>query len=356
MDQELSRSLLGSKLRVRAKSPFFSVLAGHLKPVQVGAEFFGGNAPTAAVDGKNLFISKDFWMALRPEERDFVLVHEVLHAALGHTWRSRGRNPQRWNVACDYAVNLVCSLAGYAPIKGALWDPKYVGMVVEEIYELIDWPEYGLFFLSGDIVCGGAEDKQLQAAWKTAMSRARAAEKLYGSQPLGALLEFLEERSTVDWRSALWRCADASSDFAGWDRRLVWSETYVEDILPVEGSAGLCALCVDTSGSCESVIGKFVGEIREVANVTGQEFPLYWADAEVIGPLPLSELDRPMGGGGTSFVPFFDEVEKCGYKRVVYLTDLCGTFPERTDADVLWVVPPGTSIQPPFGRVVKVLG
>jgi predicted metal-dependent peptidase len=87
----------------------------------------------------------------------------------------------------------------------------------------------------------------------------------------------------------------------------------------------------------------------------GVEFPLYFDDADLVGPLPLDELDRPIGGGGTSFIPFFQEVAERGYERVVYFTDLCGAFPDRTDADVLWVVPPGVTDTPPFGRVVKIL-
>ena len=54
-------------------------------------------------------------------------------------------------------------------------------------------------------------------------------------------------------------------------------------------------------------------------------------------------------------MPFFDEVARKNYRRVVYLTDLCGSFPKNTDADVLWVVPPGIYADPPFGRVVKVV-
>jgi predicted metal-dependent peptidase len=354
MDQELTRSLLGSKLRIRSSGPFFSVLVGHLRPVQ------SETVPTASTDSKHLFICKDFWMRLKPAERDFVLVHEVLHAALGHCHRGRGRQPIRWNIACDYVVNLVAKDAGYSVVQGCLLDEKYRGLTVEEVYALV--PECCAdFFLSGDVqpLAGDGDSeaaaKAEAAKWRSALARARAAEKAYGSSPVGELLKFHEEASRVDWRSALWRMFDGDADFGDWDRRLVWSETYVEDLVAVPDGAGMCALCVDTSGSTMDVLGQFVGEVREAAALCCRPFPLYYADAELIGPLEIDELDRPRGGGGTSFVPFFDEVARKNYRRVVYLTDLCGSFPEKTDADVLWVVPPGIYADPPFGRVVKVV-
>jgi predicted metal-dependent peptidase len=45
-----------------------------------------------------------------------------------------------------------------------------------------------------------------------------------------------------------------------------------------------------------------------------------------------------VGGGGTSFVPVFEEVHKLGFKpdALVYLTDGYGTFGDAPDYPVLW--------------------
>jgi len=365
MDVELDRSLLGTKLRVRAKSPFFSVLGGHLRPLQVPDD---DPIQTAATDSKYLYINKRFWMSLRPEERDFVFVHEVLHAALGHCWRADWRIPIKYNVAADYVVNLVCGKAGYAPLASALYDYRYDAMTVEEVYALLPDPFAGGCpgcgaGESGDVLgqdikpAAGADQRAEAARWRAAIARAREAERMFGqgNSPFGNLLKFHEEQSTIKWQSALWKVFDNELDFGGFDRRLIWSETYVEDLIPIDNSLGLSALCVDTSGSTGDVLGKFIGEIKEIASMMSKPFPLYYSDAALIGPLPLEELDRPIGGGGTSFVPFFEEVERQRYEKVVFFTDLMGTFPNRTDADVLWVVPPGITIAPPFGRVVKIV-
>ncbi len=82
-------------------------------------------------------------------------------------------------------------------------------------------------------------------------------------------------------------------------------------------------------------------------------------DVAWTGPekIPLDEIDQPMGGGGTSFVPAFEEAAEKQFKRIVYLTDLEGTFPKEApdDCRVLWVVPPGAKTDVPFGEVVRIL-
>ena len=91
----------GSMMRIRQKSAFFSVLASYLKPVQVPED---DDIQTAATDGLRLYLNPKFWLGLTDKERDFVLVHEVLHAALGHCWRVGGRQRFKWNVAADYVI------------------------------------------------------------------------------------------------------------------------------------------------------------------------------------------------------------------------------------------------------------
>jgi predicted metal-dependent peptidase len=95
------------------------------------------------------------------------------------------------------------------------------------------------------------------------------------------------------------------------------------------------------------------------------ECELYYADAEAYGPYPLktdSEIPRPVGGGGTSFVPFFEKVNANRHWHTngvcVYLTDGYGTFPDDPPTlPVLWVVTPGglELEEFPFGEAVRLL-
>ena len=66
-----------------------------------------------------------------------MVAHEVLHVANGHCWRQGPRDPDRWNDACDYAINPIVLSAGMVLPKGALVDARYTGKSAEEIYGLL---------------------------------------------------------------------------------------------------------------------------------------------------------------------------------------------------------------------------
>ena len=60
---------------------------------------------TMATDGVSLYYNPEFVETLNSATLCGVLAHEVLHPGLHHHVRRSGRNPRRWNEACDYAVN-----------------------------------------------------------------------------------------------------------------------------------------------------------------------------------------------------------------------------------------------------------
>ena len=360
MDPELKRELSASKMRLRSKSPYFSVLTSYLKPIQVAED---SSITTAATDGLRLFVAKQFWMKLRPTERDFVLVHEVLHAALNHCSRRGARDPIRWNVAADYVVNLIAKDAKFDLLQRSdgkfdiLLDEKYRKMSTEEVYAILP-KEISLANCLRDVLQGEAGDLAgAEKTWRVAKAQAKAAVKTFGSDPLGDVLSIELEKSTVDWRQILWRDLSVDDvDFANWDRRLVGDELFVEALEPVETPSKV-ALFVDTSGSTMGVLGKFCGEGLAIFRMCGGKgVDLWYSDCELHGPFGMEELARPRGGGGTSFVPAFEEAEKRRYRRVVYLTDLDGQYPAvAPKCEVTWVVPPGCREDVPFGKVVKIL-
>ncbi len=72
------------------------------------------------------------------EEWQFVLAHEMLHAALRHGERNGARDPFLFNVAADYVINgwLLEMGVGDMP-EGLLYDPLFSGMSAEEVYDRI---------------------------------------------------------------------------------------------------------------------------------------------------------------------------------------------------------------------------
>ena len=78
--------------------PFFAVLALHLPEREAAVD-------TASTDGSSLLYNPEYVAALPDGEARGLLLHLVLHAAFGHTWRRGGREAGRWDAACDIVVN-----------------------------------------------------------------------------------------------------------------------------------------------------------------------------------------------------------------------------------------------------------
>ena len=142
----------------------------------------------------------------------------------------------------------------------------------------------------------------------------------------------------------------------------------------LQGESVKVYVAVDTSGSIgDRLLKIFLSEVNGILNSYPHlECELYYADADVYGAYELnpdSEIPSPKGGGGTSFVPFFERIGDCEASRrhrwdgmttavCVYLTDGYGTFPDTVpQLPVLWVVTPGglDLSQFPFGETVRLL-
>jgi predicted metal-dependent peptidase len=69
------------------------------------------------------------------------LEHEVMHPALQHHTRRNGRDPSRWNMACDYAINPILVDAGLTLPEGVLLEDRFRGMSAERSYNQLEEEE-----------------------------------------------------------------------------------------------------------------------------------------------------------------------------------------------------------------------
>ncbi len=362
----------GSLMRLRAASPFFSVLS-------LFAEFRASEGvPTAATDGKTIVYNPSFIGGLPRDQIDGVVLHEVLHAALMHAIRRGTRDPQRWNIAADVVVNgIIAQQKGFTLIQGAIRSPKLEHLRVEEIYELLE-KESDLLKQQPQCLLEGHDHGdegsgtlrrllELEEHWKRALRQAEAVARStqQGNLPAGfeRLLGQLGQ-SEIDWRSRLWRfLVRTPTDFSSFDRRFLYRRLYLETL---ESENVRVFIAVDTSGSIEGKqLDAFLGEVRGILGAYPHlEGELYYADADIYGPCSIHdevERPKPKGGGGTSFVPFFEKVGKEDLNSdgvCIYLTDGYGTFPSTVPSlPVLWVVTPGGLGDEgfPFGEVARLL-
>jgi len=377
---DIEKRISASMLRLRMKSPFFATLAlfAHIRVTE--------RCPTAATDGKDIFVNPEFVRSLSSPQVDGLLLHEVLHAALLHVPRRGTREPALWNIAADVVVNgMIAQLAGFELPANAIRDEKLEHLSVEEIYELLlkdskaflTFPNDLLYEpLEGDLsvnssAIDGARRAALESHWRNAMQQALAVARTsnqQGSVPAGIERELASvTQAQLDWRSYLWRyLVRTPTDFTGFDRRFIGQRLYLEAL---EGESVKVYVAVDTSGSVGTEeLRLFKSEVAGILSAYPHiECELYYADAAAYGPYDLttdSAIPKPVGGGGTSFVPFFEKVEPRHGTSLhsngvcVYLTDGYGEFPPQPpNLPVLWVVTPGGLDLGafPFGEAVRLL-
>jgi len=379
--------------------PFFGTLLFRL----------GGKASrsvtTMATDGVSLFYNPEFVDTLNAAELAGVLAHEVMHPALQHHTRRGDRDQARWNMACDFAINPMLLDAGLTLPKDVLIDNRLRGMSAERIYNLIEADEKqegssgqserhvgnGSSAPKYDSVQNDEAGNEPQAPstpggvgqvldapepeaesdssvaeqvreWQIAVEQAETVAKVAGKLPGGAVRALeASQAAKVDWRELLRRAwSDTVPADYSWtrpNRRHVWSGLYLPGVTS-EG-VGEIAIAVDCSGSVSSrQLGLFESEVRSI--LAGQRPRLVhvlYFDAVVqrvetyqVGqPVSLS----PVGGGGTDFRPCFEWLGDRGIvpQTLVFLTDLCGTFPEEVPSyPVIWASTEAR--RAPFGQIV----
>ena len=364
-----------------------------------------GSIQTMATDGVSLFYNPEFVDTLNAAELAGVLAHEVMHPALQHHTRRADRDRERWNMACDYAINPLLLDAGLTLPKDVLIDNRFRGMSAERIYNLIeehqdqegsngerenqDGPSCnGEGGEQGDSPSADGEptapttpggfgqvldapepegdnsDTVAEQAreWKIAVEQAENVAKLAGKLPAGVTCSLEQsEAAGVDWRELLRRAWSETipSDYS-WmppNRRHIWAGLYLPGVRCE--SAGEIAIAVDCSGSINArQLGLFEAEIRSI--VEGQRpnlvhvlyFDTEVHKTEVYQPGQPNAL-TPVGGGGTSFAPCFRWLDERGIvpQTLIFLTDLCGAFPKEAPAyPVLWAST--ESRRAPFGQVI----
>jgi predicted metal-dependent peptidase len=366
-EPDFQRHISSTILKLRLRSPFFATLALFARVLESNFTL------TASTDGRDIFIHRAFWDKLTPAYRLGVFAHEVLHAALLHVPRRGAREPLLWNIAADIVVNGMLIEAGFELPPRLIRDQQLEHLSVEEIYhKLLDSAIKYELIDGGDLIWRTDLDpdqyKGLEGHWQVAIQQARMMAQMQGQGNLPASLERELANlnlSQLDWRSYLWRfLVRTPTDFQEYDRRFIGQRLYL-DALADESVRVYIA--VDTSGSVgQKEMGLFLGEVAGILNAYPHIIAtLYYADAACYGPYPLtghSELPRPVGGGGTSFCPFFETIQHEHDESTagicVYLTDGYGTFPSNPPTlPVLWVLAPGGSDTRavPFGEAVRLI-
>lgn len=371
--------------------------------------------PTAGITKTgHILFNVDFLAKLRAEHGKnynkkflFLIAHEIAHFAFEHAERQGSRDAGLFNVAADFAINLLLhyQFEGNSDyfIEGGCLDEKYKDMSAEEIYELIkDDKKYKRDGEGGGDGGGIGEDlrpdlseedvsegatcvrerrvplpdlrgkspeqaRQELADWVSkAANEAFAVAKQQGKMPADferAVSKWLKPQ--VDWLRALKqklrfgisRTEKRDITWSSPNRRFLGADyIFPSNIGPDKPKI---VYAIDTSGSMSQTdLEQAIGELEEIRKRFGARVYMIDCDANVHGSRwiePHEELPKLAGGGGTDFCPVFNHLIQNRIKPdyCVFFTDGYGSFPDdKPPFTTLWVMT--TDVVPPFGEIVRV--
>lgn len=158
----IETKLAAARTRLILDKPFLGSLVMHL-PLKAADPKW---CETTATDARHFYYNPAYIARLTLEQTQFVLAHEAMHCALSHFARRNHRQKHRWDVACDYAVNMILDDERMHGPEDALIDAKYRGLTAEEIYPLLheDPPEktQDMHLFDNESSEGGGESESME--------------------------------------------------------------------------------------------------------------------------------------------------------------------------------------------------
>ena len=355
-----------SRVKLLKSSPFFGTILLHTEyKIDESIE-------TAATDGTTLLLNEE-WMCNQTEEHfSGVLLHEVLHMALNHVDRTNDLDDlMTANIAAAIVVNGIIKDNKISLPKEAIYDDDLKHLGVREIYSILKDKQskdenylkdkYGEEdvneCLRKEKQTGNSDRESKEAnkeKWKNIINKAKTIAKMKqagvkGSGMARVFKELLEP--TINWKDALYKYITQSrADFEGYDRRFIHDGMYIDD---VGGNKVHVAAFVDTSGSVdEELLQNFLSELFFAINSTrGTTGYLYYFDTELYPQGNIEDLDgvpKPVGLGGTSFVPIMKELNKISSENshtntvgIIYTDGFAPMTWEEPETPLLWCISPG---------------
>jgi predicted metal-dependent peptidase len=372
-------------VRLSLKHYFFTEIYYSMQVVEATPEEVAAGLETEATDGVTLWINRAHFSKLPLEQQVAEIVHELLHKMLLHMTRRGNRDPKLWNIACDHAVNTLMKSMGFHIPSDWLCDMKYNRWLAEAIYADLkkqqdEQEKNGGGGGQGPQMPKGRQDirepqnmtpeqvQKYEDDVKALVDRAIANAKARGDLPAGI------EQGTVtaykpvkeSWYNQLHRYMQSLStstyNWARINRRALLTHGVFAPLHYAE-ALGEIALFIDTSGSCyrKAMQAHFAEHLNAIlADAKPRRVRMYYFDTKVYPGVEIEagEIDivtKPTGGGGTSFVPIFQQLEDDGVtpEVCIILTDLDGRFPKQEpNYPVVWA-----SIyegEAPFGETIHV--
>ena len=400
--------VLRARIRLALQQPFLATALMRLPVREVPDASW---CPTAATDGYHIFYNPRWVGTLRDGELRGLLAHEVLHVLFSHSGRCGQRERLMWNVACDYAINLLLVQRGFSLPKGGLLSDQAQGKTAEQIYQELcsasaaqakssrgkkpaqastgkvppvagqstdpqadQVPQVGDDLLDPDdprvrpLRSPDAPDREAMDELRREL-REDALARLKGEGAAAFRQECAADDSRrVDWRALLraWLSDRIKGDWTSYpfSKRMVHRGLF----MPSAGMQvpGHVVFAIDTSGSMNAkLLAGVMGELRAFREVFPCRLSVVQCDSDVRSVEEFDAMDgceipatfTAHGRGGTDFRPVFEWMsEHAEGALLLYATDGEGTFPRQTPHQpVIWLLTPPHDAERhvPFGAVAK---
>lgn len=402
MSNSLER-IKDARVWLSARVPFLGYLTLRLRPRIANPQ---DGVPTAGVapDG-TLVLNEEFVASLTDPQVRGLLAHEVLHPALEFWLRKGSRDQFGFNIAHDYAINLI--IKDFAAQVGAglelppkgLIDEQYRNMTAEEIYAKLPRKrskkgsgdgdgsrgqsvygddEHGHGDCRGDLSetqqgqdanrGDGAAQREIDKTWRIAVEAAAQSHEAQsrGSLP-GSIQKIVDDirDPKVTWQTVLgqWIGENAGKDDPTYMRPSRRSES-AGAILAGVRKTGLPDVTIlwDTSGSMNGTAGEILSEVSSIVDELGLSIRLISCDCAIhadVDGIDTTEKVIPniKGGGGSDFTPAFDRLRSEGNTSVVvaFTDGYIGVPPTQPETlkGVLWVITDRGVRPGPWGQAIK---
>lgn len=358
-----------ARTRLVARLPFLGRIAMNMAPRAARPE---DGIKTAGIsrDGTAIF-SVEYLATLSDKEIAGVVAHEALHPALLFWARKGTRHHLLANIAHDLSFNFWIEEMACGEIelpKGALLDPKFHGMSMEEIYAYLMKGDNG----SGktEIKCKGggsitvdtngaggegwgdcrddlagtpngkkaargdrSAQKKLENEWKMTLAEAAAhheqRSKSKGTLPAG-LRRYIDEllHPKLDWTELLRKWCGENGRREDYSFLRPNRRSYsLGTILPSQCAGGYAdvVFLLDSSGSMsQREIRRGMSEAQGIMDEMGCEIRAIVCDAAVHTDMTVEEACEieVKGGGGSNFCPAFELLDEDGFDgAVIAFTD-----------------------------------
>lgn len=375
----------------KAKSRLFiGSDAAFLAPLMCSLEFkWTSSIETSATDGITLWWNPKDFLGCTEKGRVSTIKHELGHVMRLHNVRRGDRCNDKWNEACDIAINRELIAEGYG-IDGWCYagigpTPQCPHEVEEDIYDWLPKPggggnqgkpkpgSAGGHTCSGILqVPGGPQAQQQVVNNVVAAMHAADTANQAGSVP-GRVREIVNKflEPVVPWETAIlkWLTEKLDEDYT-WarpSRMTVTNNIYLPSRFTDDGRLQHMMCFQDVSGSVgqpESIRFnselKFLWETFKPEKLTIVQFDTCIQKVDILEEGdPFTEIEI-IGRGGTCLVCVRDMIIKEEPDAVIIFSDLFVEPMEplpnscKTDPDILWVAVGNKSAEVKFGQLIHI--